>query len=67
MIGEFPMDQQIRFCKTAEGVHLAFATVGEGPPMVWPALGKPFGGRMGKPAHSSLFQKIGCPAYGNSV
>jgi len=31
------MEQKIRFCKTAEGVHLAFATVGKGPPIIWPA------------------------------
>jgi pimeloyl-ACP methyl ester carboxylesterase len=32
------MEQQIRFCTTADGVHLAFATLGEGPAMVWPAF-----------------------------
>jgi len=28
------MQQQIRFCKTTDGVRLAFATVGTGPPLV---------------------------------
>ena len=28
------MQQQIRFCKTADGVRLAYATVGTGPPLV---------------------------------
>lgn len=31
------MEQQIQFCKTSEGVHLAYATIGQGPPLVWPA------------------------------
>lgn len=31
------MEQQIRFCTTSDGVHLAFATIGQGPPIVWPA------------------------------
>ena len=29
-----PMQQQIRFCKTIDGVRLAFATAGTGPPLV---------------------------------
>jgi pimeloyl-ACP methyl ester carboxylesterase/DNA-binding CsgD family transcriptional regulator len=28
------LQQQIRFCKTSDGVRLAFATVGKGPPLV---------------------------------
>jgi len=28
------MQQQIRFCKSADGVRLAYATVGKGPPLV---------------------------------
>ncbi len=28
------MEQQIRFCTTADGVRIAYATVGEGPPLV---------------------------------
>src|SRR5436190_19870344 len=28
------MKQQIRFCKTADGVRIAYATIGEGPPLV---------------------------------
>jgi class 3 adenylate cyclase len=28
------MEQQIRFCTTSDGVRIAYATVGEGPPMV---------------------------------
>jgi len=28
------MEQRIRFCKTADGVRIAYATVGEGPPLV---------------------------------
>jgi pimeloyl-ACP methyl ester carboxylesterase/DNA-binding SARP family transcriptional activator len=28
------MEQQIRFCKTADGVNLAYASSGEGPPLV---------------------------------
>jgi class 3 adenylate cyclase len=28
------MDQQIRFCTTSDGVRIAYATVGEGPPLV---------------------------------
>lgn len=31
------MDQQIQFCTTSDGVHLAFSTVGHGPAMVWPS------------------------------
>jgi class 3 adenylate cyclase len=30
------MDQQIRFCTTADGVRIAYATLGEGPPLVAP-------------------------------
>ena len=30
------MEQQIRFCVTPEGVHLAYSTVGQGPPLVLP-------------------------------
>jgi len=29
------MEQQIRFCTTSDGVRIAYATVGEGPPLVW--------------------------------
>ncbi|MDX2378712.1 MAG: alpha/beta fold hydrolase [Acidimicrobiia bacterium] len=29
-----PVEQQIRFCTTGDGVRLAYATVGEGPPLV---------------------------------
>ena len=28
------MKQQIRFCKTADGVRIAYATTGDGPPLV---------------------------------
>jgi class 3 adenylate cyclase len=28
------MEQQIRFCKTSDGVRIAYATVGQGPPLV---------------------------------
>jgi class 3 adenylate cyclase len=28
------MEQQIRFCKTSDGVRIAYATVGQGPPVV---------------------------------
>ncbi len=28
------MEQQIRFCTTPDGVRIAYATVGEGPPLV---------------------------------
>ncbi|MDO8611764.1 MAG: adenylate/guanylate cyclase domain-containing protein [Dehalococcoidia bacterium] len=28
------MEQQIRFCTTSDGVHIAYATVGQGPPLV---------------------------------
>lgn len=31
------MDQQIQFCTTSEGVHLALYTIGNGLPMLWPA------------------------------
>lgn len=31
------MEQQIRFCTTAEGAHIAYATIGHGLPMIWPA------------------------------
>jgi class 3 adenylate cyclase/pimeloyl-ACP methyl ester carboxylesterase len=30
------MEQQIRFCVTTEDVHLAYSTVGQGPPLVLP-------------------------------
>ena len=29
------MEQQIRFCTTSDGVRIAYATVGEGPPLVY--------------------------------
>jgi eukaryotic-like serine/threonine-protein kinase len=29
-----PLEQEIRFCTTADGVRIAYATVGEGPPLV---------------------------------
>ena len=29
------MEQQIRFCTTSDGVRIAYATVGEGPPLLW--------------------------------
>lgn len=29
------MEQQIRFCKTSDGVRIAYATAGEGPPLVY--------------------------------
>ena len=29
------MEQQIRFCKTADGVRIAYSTMGEGPAVVW--------------------------------
>jgi pimeloyl-ACP methyl ester carboxylesterase len=32
--GAAGLDQQIRFCKTADGIQIAYATVGEGPPLV---------------------------------
>ena len=28
------MEQQIRFCTTSDGVRIAYATSGEGPPLV---------------------------------
>jgi hypothetical protein len=28
------MEQQIHFCTTEDGVRIAYATVGEGPPLV---------------------------------
>jgi len=28
------MDQQIRFCKTSDGVRIAYAATGAGPPLV---------------------------------
>lgn len=31
------MEQQIRFCTTGEGAHIAYATIGRGPPLIWPA------------------------------
>jgi len=31
---EPPLDQDIRFCKAADGAQIAYATVGEGPPLV---------------------------------
>ena len=33
------MQQHIRFCKAADGVRLAYATSGEGPPLVMAARG----------------------------
>lgn len=32
--GPVELDQQIRFCKAADGTQIAYATVGEGPPLV---------------------------------
>ena len=29
------MEQQIRFCTTSDGVRIAYATAGEGPPLLW--------------------------------
>lgn len=31
---ERPLNQQIRFCKAADGARIAYATVGEGPPLL---------------------------------
>lgn len=31
---ERPLNQQIRFCKAADGARIAYATVGDGPPLV---------------------------------
>jgi class 3 adenylate cyclase len=31
------MKQQIQFCTTGEGAHIAYATIGRGPPLIWPA------------------------------
>jgi hypothetical protein len=28
------MEQQIRFCTSSDGVRIAYATVGQGPPLV---------------------------------
>jgi len=33
------MKQNIRFCTTTDGITLAYATSGEGPPLVWVADG----------------------------
>jgi len=30
------MEQEIRFCTTGDGARIAYATVGQGPPVVWP-------------------------------
>ncbi|MGH6725823.1 MAG: alpha/beta fold hydrolase [Pseudolabrys sp.] len=35
--GAFAMNQDIRFCRTPDGVRLAYATSGEGPPLVMSA------------------------------
>jgi pimeloyl-ACP methyl ester carboxylesterase/DNA-binding CsgD family transcriptional regulator len=32
--GGRPIEQQIRFCRTSDGVRIAYATVGQGPPLV---------------------------------
>jgi len=32
--GPSGLDQQIRFCKTADGTKIAYATVGDGPPLI---------------------------------
>ena len=29
-----PLHQQIRFCRSADGTRIAYATVGSGPPLV---------------------------------
>ena len=29
------MEQQIRFCTSADGTRIAYATLGEGPPLVY--------------------------------
>ena len=29
------MEPQIRFCTSADGTRIAYATLGEGPPLVW--------------------------------
>lgn len=31
------MELQIQFCTTDEGGHIAYATIGQGLPMIWPA------------------------------
>ena len=31
------MEQRIQFCKTGEGAHIAYATIGQGLPLIWPA------------------------------
>src|SRR5712691_8918006 len=29
------MEQQIRFCTTSDGVRIAYAAIGQGPPLLW--------------------------------
>ena len=31
------MEQRIQFCTTDEGAHIAYATIGQGLPLIWPA------------------------------
>jgi len=31
------MEQRIQFCLTGEGAHIAYATIGQGLPLIWPA------------------------------
>jgi class 3 adenylate cyclase len=31
------MEQRIQFCITGEGAHIAYATIGQGLPLIWPA------------------------------
>jgi hypothetical protein len=52
------MEQDIRFCKTSDGVRIAFASVGQGPPLIR-ALGwatHQYSGRVLAPLRSTLAQ-----------
>ena len=54
------MEQHIRFCTTSDGVRIAYATVGQGPPVVASAPGSPTWSTSGRTRSGGL-TSMGCP------
>src|ERR1700675_147874 len=53
------MEQQIRFCTTSDGVRIAYATVGEGPPLiVTPAVWGTLSSLLETPSSSHFHQAL---------
>jgi len=53
------MEQEIRFCTTSDGVRIAYATMGKGPPLVFvPIWFSPFKNIAHEPRLTSFFQEL---------